>query len=30
MLRYVGTAATVRDLVAMADAFDGPDAPIRF
>ncbi|KAI0715923.1 hypothetical protein C8T65DRAFT_642909 [Cerioporus squamosus] len=30
MLRYVGTAATVRDMVAMADAFDGPNAQIRF
>ncbi|RPD60371.1 hypothetical protein L226DRAFT_574356 [Lentinus tigrinus ALCF2SS1-7] len=30
MLKYMGTAATVRDMVAMADAFDGPDAPIHF
>ncbi|KAI0645124.1 hypothetical protein C8Q79DRAFT_969855 [Trametes meyenii] len=29
-LRYVGTVATVRDLVAMADAFDGPGSPIIF
>ncbi|KAI0669575.1 hypothetical protein C8Q78DRAFT_1040904 [Trametes maxima] len=29
-LRYMGTAATVRDLVAMADAFDGPGSPIIF
>ena len=30
MMQYVGTAATTRDLVAMADAFDGPTSPIRF
>ena len=30
MLRYMGTAATTRDLVAMADAFDGPGRPISF
>ncbi|KAI0659700.1 hypothetical protein C8Q70DRAFT_980456 [Cubamyces menziesii] len=30
MLSYIGTAATVRDLVAMADAFDGPGSPINF
>ncbi|KAI0687529.1 hypothetical protein C8Q76DRAFT_803480 [Earliella scabrosa] len=29
LLKHVGTAATVRDLVAMADVFDGPDAPIN-
>ncbi|KAI9058642.1 alpha/beta-hydrolase [Trametes sanguinea] len=28
-LRYVGTAATIRDMVAMADALDGPEAPIN-
>ncbi|TBU24263.1 TAP-like protein-domain-containing protein [Dichomitus squalens] len=28
-LRYIGTAATVRDLVAMADALDGPGSPIN-
>ncbi|KAI0327555.1 hypothetical protein GY45DRAFT_1103999 [Cubamyces sp. BRFM 1775] len=30
MLSYIGTAATVRDLVAMADAFDGPGSPVNF
>lgn len=30
MLRYMGTAATVRDLVAMADTFDGAGSPINF
>ena len=30
MMQYVGTAATTRDLVAMADAFDGPGSPINF
>lgn len=30
MLRYMGTAATTRDLVAMADAFDGPGSPVNF
>ena len=29
-LQYVGTAATVRDMVAMADALDGPNAPINY
>ncbi|KAI0331372.1 alpha/beta-hydrolase [Cubamyces sp. BRFM 1775] len=29
-LKYVGTAATVRDMVAMADALDGPNAPINY
>ncbi|KAI0325960.1 alpha/beta-hydrolase [Cubamyces sp. BRFM 1775] len=29
-LEYVGTAATVRDMVAMADVLDGPTAPINF
>ncbi|KAI0689859.1 alpha/beta-hydrolase [Cerioporus squamosus] len=30
LLRYVGTAAAVRDIVSMADALDGPRAPINF
>ncbi|KAI0334243.1 hypothetical protein GY45DRAFT_91449 [Cubamyces sp. BRFM 1775] len=30
MLRYMGTAATVRDLVAMADFFDGPGSAVNF
>ena len=30
MMQYVGTAATTRDLVAMADAFDGPGSPVNF
>ncbi|KAH9889360.1 hypothetical protein C8Q73DRAFT_793565 [Cubamyces lactineus] len=30
VLRYVGTAATVRDMVAMADAFDGPGSAVHF
>ncbi|KAH9886641.1 alpha/beta-hydrolase [Cubamyces lactineus] len=29
-LEYVGTAATVRDMVAMADVLDGPTAQINF
>ena len=29
-LKYLGTAATVRDMVAMADAFDGPGAPVNY
>lgn len=29
-LQYIGTAATVRDMVSMADAIDGPDTPINF
>ena len=29
LLKHVGTAATVRDLVVMADVFDGPEAPIN-
>jgi len=28
-LKYVGTAATVRDMVAMAEYFDGPGKPIN-
>ncbi|KAI0327953.1 hypothetical protein GY45DRAFT_1327028 [Cubamyces sp. BRFM 1775] len=30
ILSYLGTAATVRDLVAMADAFDGPGSAVNF
>ena len=30
MLQYMGTAASARDLAAMADAFDGPGSPINF
>ncbi|KAI0334248.1 hypothetical protein GY45DRAFT_1318725 [Cubamyces sp. BRFM 1775] len=30
MLTYIGTAAAVRDLVAMADFFDGPSSAINF
>ncbi|KAI9058622.1 alpha/beta-hydrolase [Trametes sanguinea] len=29
-LKYVGTAATVRDMVALADALDGPEAPVNY
>ena len=29
-LKYLGTSATVRDIAAMTDAFDGPGAPINF
>ncbi|OJT03597.1 hypothetical protein TRAPUB_5773 [Trametes pubescens] len=29
-LQYVGTAATARDMVAMADALDGPGAPVNY
>lgn len=29
-LQYVGTAATVRDLVALADTLDGPGSPVNF
>ncbi|KAI0807372.1 TAP-like protein-domain-containing protein [Fomes fomentarius] len=29
-LRYLGTAAAVRDMVSLADALDGPDAPINY
>ncbi|KAI0760783.1 hypothetical protein C8Q74DRAFT_1298881 [Fomes fomentarius] len=29
LFKYVGTAATVRDLAAMADAFDGPNSRIN-
>ncbi|KAI0769266.1 hypothetical protein BD413DRAFT_613824 [Trametes elegans] len=29
-LQYVGTAATVRDMVALADAIDGPGKPINY
>ena len=30
MLPYMGTAASARDLAAMADEFDGPGSPINF
>ncbi|OJT06532.1 hypothetical protein TRAPUB_2609 [Trametes pubescens] len=30
MLAHVGTTATTRDLLAMADAFDGPGSPVNF
>ncbi|KAI0369592.1 alpha/beta-hydrolase [Pilatotrama ljubarskyi] len=29
-LRYVGTAATVRDMVALADELDGPGSPVNY
>ncbi|KAI0673272.1 TAP-like protein-domain-containing protein [Trametes maxima] len=29
-LKYVGTAATARDIVALADALDGPGSPVNF
>ncbi|KAI0350508.1 alpha/beta-hydrolase [Trametes cingulata] len=29
-LKYVGTAATVRDMVALADALDGPGSPVNY
>ncbi|KAI0673269.1 alpha/beta-hydrolase [Trametes maxima] len=29
-LRYVGTAATARDVAALADVFDGPESPINY
>ncbi len=29
-LRYIGTAAAVRDMVSMANALDGPDTPINY
>ncbi|KAI1791399.1 TAP-like protein-domain-containing protein [Ganoderma leucocontextum] len=29
-LKYMGTAATVRDLLALADALDGPGAPVNY
>ncbi len=29
MLQYGGTAASVRDLVALADALDGPGSPLN-
>ncbi|KAI0665895.1 alpha/beta-hydrolase [Trametes maxima] len=29
-LQYIGTAATVRDLVALADAIQGPNTPINY
>ncbi len=29
-LKYVGTAAAVRDMVSIANVLDGPDAPINY
>ena len=29
-LKYIGTSATARDLVALTDALDGPGAPINY
>ena len=29
-LRYVGTAAAVRDMVSIADVLDGPHAPVNY
>ncbi|RPD55343.1 alpha/beta-hydrolase [Lentinus tigrinus ALCF2SS1-6] len=29
-LKYIGTAAAVRDIVSIANALDGPDAPINY
>ncbi len=29
-LKYIGTAAAVRDMVSIANAIDGPDAPINY
>ncbi len=29
-LKYIGTAAAVRDMVSIANALDGPDAPINY
>ena len=29
-LQYIGTAATVRDMVALADALQGPGTPIHY
>ena len=30
ILKYLGTSATVRDMVALADALDGPGAPVNY
>ncbi len=30
LLRYLGTAAAVRDMVSLADAIDGPNVPINY
>ena len=30
MLKYMGTPATVRDMVAMADALDGRESPVNY
>ena len=29
-LQYIGTAANARDMAAMADALDGPGAPVNY
>ena len=29
-LKYIGTAATARDLLALADALDGPGSPVNY
>ena len=29
-LRYIGAAAAVRDMVSLADALDGPGAPVNY
>ncbi|KAI0807357.1 alpha/beta-hydrolase [Fomes fomentarius] len=29
-LRYLGTAANVRDIISLADAIDGPDEPVNY
>ena len=29
-LQYVGTAATARDVVSLADALDGPGSPVNY
>ena len=29
-LKYIGTAAAVRDMVSIANAIDGPDVPINY
>ena len=29
-LKYIGTAAAARDIISMADAIDGPNAPVNY
>lgn len=29
-MKYIGTAATVRDMIALADALDGPGSPVNY